>query len=335
MIDYEKFHIVLLFCFGLAIVFNVLILIIAKLYVDFKEHLEAYFVISITKSDFLYAVLMFITEFEINWKEITRSKYCYIYWIFYYCLSVASFTFIFLLALYKFILLYFPFKAIIFWSKNKIMVVIVVSWLFLFCISITFVEVMLKSESITNYTNNYSQCQYLEYSESTFYFEIFGFILSPLVLSFVVHILIFIIAQKKKHKSNSICTEWRNLIARLFLVFASIIWTMSIVLPPRVMYVVRYEKWKTTFEDDEEDEFINMWLWVWFAVGSMINPFVTLFTRYEYRNGVKKLWSKLVKSYKNQEYCFRIRIFEAKIFSTRKNAPAMKMTDLNLSSSPV
>lgn len=298
---YQKVYITFLFCFGLALIFNVLILIIAKLYVDFKQHLEAYFVVTITVSDFLYALLVFV--FETNSNKIYRSEHCNIFWIFYHCFTVSSFTFMFLLDGYKFFILYFPFKAIVFWSKKKVIVLIILSWSLLFIESTTFVQIALKKFRIDDYFNATTgyECQYWSYTGDVYFAVFYGCNLIPLLLSFILHILIFIIAQKKKQKSASVAAEWRNLIRRLFLVFASIIWTISIVIPARVMGLVILIRLKKSnfyyyYEGFHDDDKLEMYLWVWFAIGSMINPFVTLITRYEYRIGVKKLWRKLVNS---------------------------------------
>lgn len=307
---FDRLYTICCVCFGIAVLFNIIILIIGKACVDFDQNFQHYFIMNITISDPFYSILLYNTEVEPVVIKFYDRKMCYFYFVIYYCFSMSTVTLNLMLTVYRFTTIYFPFKARVYLTKGKIMLLISFCWASLLITSIIFV---CFSETV-EYPAYGDSCDLILFTEGVFYTYFFVFTVVPLLISFVLDILIFIIAQKKRNKANNAFLESKNFTRRLFLIFSYIIWIMITYVLPRLALAIILMCHDNDYNALCDEAFINflfeiiVYLWIWPTIGSSINPVIIFITHKDYRKCVKKFWQKLAE--KLPEYRVRVRFHE-------------------------
>lgn len=306
---------IFLLCAPFNVIFNTLVLVIAFTFVNLKERLDQWFVINMTSSNLAFGlVYLIISPYSYNLPEWLCRPYYIIIW----SCTASSVLFLLLLNIHKFITLFMPYKSERWVSKNKTFIQIAVVWIIVITYSITFATKLKFNTSDPCYECDVTPEPYMYAS------MMIGFYVCPLIVSLIISICIFALAQSKtKNPTGTSIGDDGQTFKRIFFVFSYTVFNALTFLPFRINYSVyifcvlnenlrKFSKVSTNLmnpiefvsdvhsdivEDDvtpclNEDLIYSLLCLLPF--GSVINPLITIVTQRCYRNGVKKCFRSFI-----------------------------------------
>lgn len=220
------------FCAPCTILFNALVLYIAYKFIDLRTKLNQIFVVSMTVADLVYGMSFMATR---PFLDYIPYWLCRPYYVMSWLCQIASNMFLLFLNVDKFISLTFPlhYHAIV--TERKVMIQVIVCWL-----AITIYAIGSAFEPFLYFVPACSECA-MSINPHYYVFMIFMCYICPTVISVIISIYIFVLAQHKTRWAPADFPdskvehrrEKRRLYKRIFFVFSSTVWTAFTSLPYR------------------------------------------------------------------------------------------------------
>lgn len=296
-------------CSPITILLNVLILFIFCKQLSCMKHSEKWFVAAISFSDMMCGFAYAISTLNVDSMPIWLCKpYFAIVWFF----SICSVVFLLLLNVNKFITLFMPYSFHILVTRRTVYLEI---WTVIILI-LTFSSFSSWQLKLVDDAN--SQCR----AFPNMYLHIImliTFYMCPLLVSFVISLSIFLLAQSKSKSKNS----YKKMFKRILFVFSYTIWVSITVLPYRITYckyaMCIYNSDYHQFQavpltlmnpmqmvhelmeknlDEKEcltatfEKLLYTFLCL-LPLESMINPIITIATQKHYRNFVSQMFQSI------------------------------------------
>lgn len=309
-------------CSPFSILFNTFVLYLAFNYADFKNHLEQFFVVSMTVADLMFN-LVYTSTVKVNLD--VPEYFCRPWYILVWTCSMASVMFLFLLNVHKLVVLFFPIHSFMYMSQKRVLFQVAFCWSGVLLCSILF-----SLEPI--WTLNKVECRTCVPRINPKFYSIMltCFYVVPLVASLVISFCIFGFAQKRSNKRTpGARNDRKRMFRRIFFVFTATIWTALTFLPYRISLVriqfCQYYSMTGDYEDKRNEQnstpdgfadalitnitnvtnskpyeclsetgtLIQFSLLCLLTFGAVINPLITIFTQENYRKGLNAIWKKL------------------------------------------
>lgn len=229
----DVFVMIAVICAPCTILFNALVLYIAFKFIELRVKLNQMFVISMTAADMMYGISFMATRPLV---ESIPHWMCRPYYVINWMCQIASIMFLLFLNVDKFISLSFPLRYNALVTERRVVSQVLICWLIIsvYACGSAFEPLLIFAKP------ECSGC-HMSINPNNYAFMIFICYLCPTVISLVISIYIFVLAQ---HKTRWVPDfpdskverrrERRRLFKRIFFVFSSTIWTAVTSLPYRL-----------------------------------------------------------------------------------------------------
>lgn len=306
---------IVIICAPFTVLFNTVVLVIAFKYVNLSERCDQWFVVYMSAVNLLFGLTYMMAS---PYSAHLPGWLCRPYYVIIWSCTALSVLFLLLLNVHKFITLFLPYQSQKLISKRNVLLQIAIVSL------MTIIYSVVSASQLTFITTD--PCYQCRVKPEPYFYAgmMIIFYLCPLMLSLIISICIFVLAQSKTRNPSGMemTSEERKTVKRIFFVFSYTVFTACTLLPFRIAFsydtvctLYREKKVLEKFAKNIMDPFnaiteynehtrcvdgeILHFLLCILPFGAVINPLITIVTQKFYRVGVQKIFSNFTNCLSN------------------------------------